>query len=112
MPVKRKLESKISNVCMDLQGDYDSLITEIIDDVQVFAKKAADTRNYLSHYFEIEQRHHVASSVKEYSRLVHQLKIVLQLGFLRRMGVSSDKATKFLKRGSDYFALREPSNWK
>ena len=111
-PDDPKLKSQISKVCMDLQIEYDGLISEIIGDVQVFAKKAADTRNYLSHYFEIEHRHDVAASGKEYSRLVYQLKILLQLGFLDRMGLPPDKVSKLVKRGREYFALMEPSNWK
>lgn len=105
------LESMISIVCTDLQSDHNGLISETIGDVQVFAKKAADTRNYLSHYFEIEERHDVVTTVKEYSRLVHQLKILLQLGFLDRLGFPPSKVSKLVKRGSDYFALMEPSNW-
>ena len=110
--VKSSLESQISSLCNDIQRNHNCLVSDILDDVQGFAKKAADTRNHLSHYFEIEQRHDVATTVKDYSRLVYQLKILLQLGFLDRMGVPPYKASDLVKRGPEYFALTEASNWK
>jgi hypothetical protein len=82
----------------------------LVPDREGFIKLAADTRNYLTHYTE-SLRGKSADGEQLYA-MIQQLKAVIELTFLREMGVSEARVEAIVRQNQRFIDLRHTLGFK
>jgi hypothetical protein len=67
----------------------------------IFVDKAADTRNYFTHY-PPELEENAAKSGEELHDITRKLRLILQICFLEELGFPFDKITEVFKKNREY----------
>jgi hypothetical protein len=76
----------------------------LIPDAVAFAKRVTDTRNYLTHYEERMRRRSAAG--EDLWLLAQQVRFVLELCFLREMGLPDERIVAMASNHQQYLFLR------
>jgi len=88
-----------------VMSEYKNLVTMIIDDAeQQFIEDIVNTRNYLTHYDkDLELK---AKEGKELYNLTEKIKYILEICFLREIGMSDESIKKIVSESQKYSYLR------
>ena len=89
----------------ELIGGLGALADSVIVDRTQFIKLAGDTRNYLTHYDkELKAK---SASVEEMHHLVNRLQFILEMYFLKEIGLSDELVARLASRNQKYQQMRQ-----
>jgi hypothetical protein len=92
-------EPRLRHRITELLDMTDDIITPIVRDKAIFAKRITDTRNYFTHFSSGRER--AASGVELYW-LTESLSFVLQRCLLEELGFSSEQCVELFRRNKRY----------
>jgi hypothetical protein len=96
-------EPRLEERLNELLEKVHAVVSPIIDDTAIFAKKVKDTRNYLTHFDKRLERK--AARGAELYWLTRKLSYVLQACLLLEIGLSLDKCANLVHRNQSFILM-------
>jgi hypothetical protein len=95
------LRKRIERICDTVLKAYEPTVKKLVGDYKLFSKRLAATRNYLTHYSEDAKDNAEIGATKQY-RLLQKMKLLLQLCFLKEIGISPELVDKLMAQSEQF----------
>ena len=92
-------EERVNSICLAIEQDHKDVYWKLLPDREDFVKQLMITRHGLSH---AERKPNAISSGLEFWQYNQRMTILVQIFFLRQLGLSADKITQLILRNRQF----------